>query len=106
VGGCNPLFVRDLVRGRVVGGRRNARAYGRQRGLQAAIPAWDRAEAEVGGPRGSEPFAEKPARLRLTSRQSKPLVLMVLPHRITPMWSEDVSARDDAVTAINAALDA
>ncbi len=54
----------------------------------------------------ASPSAEKPPRLRLTSRQAKPLVLMVLPHRITPMWSEDASARDDAAAAINAALDA
>jgi hypothetical protein len=54
----------------------------------------------------ASPFAEKPARLRLTSRKAKPMVLMVLPHRITPMWSEDASARDDAVAAINAALGA
>jgi len=49
-------------------------------------------------------FADKPPRLRLTSRNAKPLVLFVLPRRTTSMWSEDTSARDDAVAAIGAAL--
>jgi hypothetical protein len=49
-------------------------------------------------------FAERPPRLRLTSRDAEPLILMVLPRRATPVWSHDASARDDAVAAIAAAI--
>ena len=49
-------------------------------------------------------FAEKPPRLRLTSTDAKPLTLTVLPRRLTPVWSNDASARDDAVAAIAAAI--
>jgi hypothetical protein len=49
-------------------------------------------------------FAERPPRLRLTSTDAKPLTLMVLSRRATPAWSGDVSARDDAVAAIAAAM--
>jgi hypothetical protein len=49
-------------------------------------------------------LAERPPRLRLTSRDAEPLILIVAPRRATPVWSHDASARDDAVAAIAAAI--
>jgi hypothetical protein len=49
-------------------------------------------------------FADNPPRLRLTSTDAKPVILMVLPRRATPVWSHDASARDDAVAVIAAAI--
>ena len=49
-------------------------------------------------------FAEKPARLQITRKRGKPIVYAVIPSRSTPAWSDDASARDDAVAAIRAAL--
>ncbi len=49
-------------------------------------------------------FADNPPRLQLTSTDAKPVILMVLPRRATPMWSHDASARDDAVAVIAAAI--
>ena len=52
---------------------------------------------------GVSAFAEKPARVRVTPRHGKPIVFAVIPSRSTPAWSDDPSARDEAVTAIRAA---
>jgi hypothetical protein len=49
-------------------------------------------------------FADNPPRLRLISTDAKPVILMVLPRRATPVWSHDGSARDDAVAVIAAAI--
>ena len=49
-------------------------------------------------------LAENPPRLRLTAMNVKSLSLIVLPRRVTPAWSNDTSARDDAVAAIAATI--
>ena len=49
-------------------------------------------------------YGSKPARLRLVLRHGDPVVLAVIPKRTTPMWSDDTSARDEALAAIHAAL--
>jgi hypothetical protein len=48
--------------------------------------------------------ADRPPRLRITVRNRKSLVLLVLPQRTAPVWSLDNSARDEAVAAINERL--
>ena len=49
-------------------------------------------------------FAEKPARLRVSPKNANPMVFAVIPTRGTPAWSDDASARDDAIAAIRSAL--
>ena len=48
--------------------------------------------------------ADRPPRLRLVLRNGKAVVFMVLPGPATAAWSRDTSARDEAIAAINAAL--
>lgn len=48
--------------------------------------------------------ADKPPRLQVTTMSGKSMILMVLPSRNTPVWTPDTSARDQAVTEINARL--
>lgn len=51
-------------------------------------------------------YADRPPRLRVSTRDGRALVLMVLASRAASMWSKDTSARDDAVAKINARLQA
>lgn len=46
---------------------------------------------------------DRPPRLRLVTSDAKPLVLMLGPRRLTPVWTRDTGARDEALTAISAA---
>jgi hypothetical protein len=50
--------------------------------------------------RSVEAVADRPPRLRLTSKQGRSIVLMVFSERNTPVWSRDNAARDQAVSAI------
>jgi hypothetical protein len=50
--------------------------------------------------RSVEAFADRPPRLRLTTMQGRSLVLMVVPHRNSAVWSRDSAARDQAIAAI------
>ncbi|GAA3265358.1 hypothetical protein GCM10020218_001170 [Dactylosporangium vinaceum] len=54
----------------------------------------------LGDLRSVEPAGERPARLRITARDGRTIVLMVSSHRRTPVWSRDNSARDEAIAAI------
>ncbi|MEH0938881.1 hypothetical protein [Micromonospora psammae] len=49
-------------------------------------------------------YADRPARLRIATKRNRAVVLMVAPTRKTAVWSQDTSARDDAIAAINARL--
>ncbi len=49
-------------------------------------------------------YADKPPRLKITPRNGKPLVLMVVPKRSTSIRSMDTGARDAALEAIRAAV--
>ncbi|BCJ75906.1 hypothetical protein ACFQY4_17530 [Catellatospora bangladeshensis] len=48
--------------------------------------------------------ADKPPRLRIALKRGSAVVLMVTSSRATPVWSQDASARDEAIMAINARL--
>lgn len=48
--------------------------------------------------------ADKPPRLRIALKRGSAVVLMVAPSRTTTVWSQDTSARDEAIAAINARL--
>src|SRR5687768_6541281 len=49
-------------------------------------------------------YADKPPRLRITLRDGKPLVFIVLANRSSSIRSTDTSARDAALEAIRAAV--
>ena len=49
-------------------------------------------------------YADKPPRLRIALKQGRVAVLMVLASPTEAVWTSDMSARDEAVAAINARL--
>jgi hypothetical protein len=50
-------------------------------------------------------YANKPPRLRIAPKRGRAVVLMVFPSRTTTVWSQDTSARDEAIATINARLE-
>lgn len=49
-------------------------------------------------------FADNPPRLKIRFRTRRPLVLMVAPTRTTTIFTQDSSARDEAVASISQRL--
>ncbi|MEU6270034.1 hypothetical protein [Saccharopolyspora shandongensis] len=49
-------------------------------------------------------FADRTPRLKITLRTGRPLVLMVLPNLLTPIFTPDSSVRDEAIASINQRL--